>query len=149
MLFVAFWLSWVLAVVEKCRQTFQAPITIGPGSSALFVANFSSAYVHVHTQFDVDRALVYVSLAKVSYFWTWALISCLLPSAVSIVGPSFGTVFWGIRASPKCDFNLCGMTTNAASLVALSFVWKQVVLRILQLLSELVEHGQYKSLLPC
>ena len=76
-------------------------------------------------------------------------LACTPLSAVSIVGPSTGTVFGGIRASPKCDFNLCGMTTNAASLVALSFVWKQVVLRILQLLSELVKHGESKSLVSC
>ena len=65
---------------------------------------------------------------------------------LSIVGPSTGTVFGGIRASPKCDFNVCGMPTNAVSLVALSFVWKPLVLRILHLLSELVEHVQSKPL---
>ena len=53
MLFVAFWSSWVLAAVGKCQQTFQAPISIGPGSSALFVANFTSVYVQDHTLFEI------------------------------------------------------------------------------------------------
>ena len=53
MLFVALWSNWVLVAVEKCQQTFQAPISTGPGSSALFVANFTSVYVQDHTLFEV------------------------------------------------------------------------------------------------
>ena len=53
MLFVALWSSWVLVAMEKCRQTFQALISTGPGSSALFVANLTSVYVQDHTLFEV------------------------------------------------------------------------------------------------
>ena len=56
MLFVALWSSWVLAAVGKCQQTSQAPISTGPGSSALFVANFTSVYVQDHTLFEVGFA---------------------------------------------------------------------------------------------
>jgi hypothetical protein len=53
MLFVAPWSSWVLVAVAKCQQTFQAPISTGPGSSALFAASFTSVYVQDHTLFEV------------------------------------------------------------------------------------------------
>ena len=53
MLFIALWSSWVLVAVEKCQQTFQAPISTGPGSSALFVAHFTSVSVQDLTLFEV------------------------------------------------------------------------------------------------
>jgi hypothetical protein len=72
MLFVAFWSSWVLAAVEKCRQTFQAPISTGPGSSALFVANFTSAYVQDHTQFEVGLAPLGTEQLFAAVFWVYS-----------------------------------------------------------------------------
>ena len=100
MLFVAFWSSWVLAAVEKCRQTFQAPISTGPGSSALFVANFTSAYVQDQIQFDVGHA----PLGTEQLF---AAISCI----------DCGAVDWNYFLAV---FGRRPGVTNAVSLVALA-----------------------------